>query len=206
MLRQPSIFVFILVLTVPLAAQEKETIFEDKFEGRLKEGWVWKRENPKGYRFVRSKLEVLMEPFADQEARNVLSRLSPNRKSGTYQIELQFDAEMPFENQFQQVGIFWMQDEKVVFKFVREMIDGNVYIFPGKIPIEGESTFLRLTVSGDNVVAEFKTKEDGEYKPAFEGKLPTYAEGESVGIQCWHGPAKKEHWVKLRRFLIFKHK
>lgn len=206
MLRYCFTIAILFMLTTSLVAQEKETIFEDCFDGQLKEGWAWKRENPKGYRFVKNTLEVLMEPFADHEARNVLFRPSPNRKTGVYQIELMFDTQLPFENQYQQVGLFWMQDEKVVFKFVREMIDGNVYIFPGKIPVEGETTFLRLTVSGDNIVTEFKTKEDGEYKPAFEGKLPTYTEGECVGIQCWHGPAKREHWIKLKRFGIFKQK
>ncbi len=196
-------FLFCLI-TVSIQAQEKEPLFEDQFEGQLKEGWVWHRENPKGHRFVRNTLEVLMEPFADKEAKNVLIRPAPDRKTGAYQIELQIDTPDQFENQYQQVGIFWMQGENVVFKFVRELIDGEIYIFPGKIPVKGENTFLRLTVSGDHVVAEFKTKADEEYKPAFEGKLPEHAEGEKVGIQCWHGPAKKEHWIKLKRFRIFK--
>ena len=122
----------LIMLTASLAAQEKEIIFEDKFEGQLKDGWTWKRVNPKGYRFVRNTLEILMEPFADKETRNVLSRQAPNRKLGTYQIELQIDTPTPFENQYQQVGIFWTQGENVIFKFVREMIDGDIYIFPGK--------------------------------------------------------------------------
>ena len=204
MLRKIILFVLLLLPSVLLAAQENEPIFEDQFEGQLKEGWCWHRENPKGYRFVRNTLEVLMEPFADREARNVLLRPAPDRKTGTYQIELQIDTPTPFENQYQQAGIYWTRDENVIFKFVREMIDGEIYIFPGKIPVKGETTFLRLTVSGDNVVAEYKTEPDGEYLPAFEGKLPAHADGEKVGVQFWHGPSKKEHWVKLKRFRIFK--
>lgn len=204
MLRKIFLLFLFLPMTPSLVAQEKEPLFEDRFEGQLKEGWCWHRENPKGYRFVRNTLEVLMEPFADREARNVLWRPAPDRKGGTYQIELHIDTPIPFENQYQQVGIFWMQEENVIFKFVREMIDGEIYIFPGKIPVKGDNTFLRLTVSGDSVVAEFKTEPDGEYLPAFEGKLPAHADDEKVGVQCWHGPSKKEHWIKLKRFRIFK--
>ena len=200
-----SFLVFFLPMTFSFAQeQERRPFFEDRFEGRLKDGWRWHRENPKGYRFVRNTLEVLMEPFADRDVRNALLRPAPDRKSGTYQIELHIVTPTPFDNQYQQVGIFWTQNENVIFKFVREMIDGEIYIFPGKIPVKGSDTFLRLTVCGDSVIAEFKTEQGGEYLPAFEGKLPTQAENENIGVQCWHGPAKKEYWIKLKRFRIFK--
>ena len=204
MLRMISFVCLFCFMSLPLLAQEKESLFEDKFLGELKEGWSWLRENPKGHRFVDKTLEVLMEPFAGDESRNVLLRSAPDRRKGAYQIELFLETPFAFENQYQQVGIFWMQGEKTVLKFVRERIDGELYVFPGKVPIKGNEIFLRLTASGENVKAEFKTDAEGEYKPAFEGKLPAYEEGEKIGIQFWNGSPDKEHWVKLRHFKIFK--
>ena len=151
MLRMITLGCLFGLMTMPLLAQEKEPLFEDEFQGELKEGWSWLRENPKGHRFVDKTLEVLMEPFAGDESRNVLLRSAPDRRKGTYQIELYLETPFTFENQFQQVGIFWMQGEKVALKFVRELIDGEMYVFPGKVPIQGREMFLRLTVSGENI-------------------------------------------------------
>jgi len=204
MLRIISFVCLFCLMTLPLLAHEKEPFFEDKFQGELKEGWSWLRENPKGHRFVDKTLEVLMEPFSGDESRNVLLRSAPDRRAGAYQFELSLETPFAFENQYQQVGLFWMQGEKTALKFVREFIDGELYVFPGKVPIKGNEIFMRLTVNGENVKAEFKTDAKDEYKPAFEGKLPTYNEGEKIGIQCWHGLPDKEHWVKLRHFKIFK--
>jgi len=203
------VFIFILFLLGPtlyVAAQDVPIDFEEKFEGNLKEGWTWTRETPTAKRFVENKLEILMEPFADKEAKNILLRKAPKRlASQPYAVELKFRCQKPFVKQYQQVGIFWVQNDQVVFKFVREMIDGQIYVFPGKIPVSGDEINLKVVVNGENVVAEFQPEGETGYHRAFEGKLPAPTENEQVGIQCWHGSENEECWVRFKRFRIFKH-
>jgi hypothetical protein len=180
--------------------------FEEKFDGTLKDGWIWVRENPKAKRFLQNTLEILMEPFGDNEARNVLLRKAPKRGgSQSYAVELKFRSHKPFSRQYQQAGIFWVQNGQTVFKFVREMIDGQVYVFPGKIPVSGNEITLKVIVNGENVVAEFQTEGETAYRRAYEGKLPAVTDNEQVGIECWHGTHEEENWIQLRRFRIFKH-
>ena len=46
----------------------------------------------------------------------------------------------------EQVGINWYSGDKPVFKLVKELIDGDVYVIPGKCPVADEPIRLRLTV------------------------------------------------------------
>ena len=63
----------------------------------------------------------------------------------------------------------------------RFRIDGKVYVFPGKKPMDAKTVQLRLVVDGDKVVAQYRPDAQGEFLTAFEGPLPK-PDGDQVGV------------------------
>ena len=103
--------------------------------------------------------------------------------------------------QFEQVGITWYAGGKPVFKLVKELIDGDVYIIPGKCPVADEPVRLRLTVDGAHWKAEYKPESAEAFATAAEGDLPA-PDGDQVSLQCYNGPEDAEHWVRFEDFAI----
>ena len=186
----------------PVNAQE--VVFEDRFEGNLKPGWVWLRDNPIARRFANNALEIQVEPFAENEARNVLVRPADFLGKGTFRIETQLTCVDHPCTQFQQGGIYWLQNGRVVFKVVQELVDGKLYIFPGKIPVDAETVNLRIICNGDNISAEYSQNGESSYRRIYEGKLNVSA-SDQVGLQCWHGPSgDKKPWMRFHYFRIIR--
>ncbi len=202
-------FFAILILLLPssavMSADEFVPVFEEPFDGELKPGWSWLRESPEKWRIVDGGLEILMEPEHGNDARNVLWRKAPDRRCGIWAIEVTLTSKSDPTQQYEQTGIYWMQDGRLVFKFVKERIDGELYVFPGKKPMEAKTVQLRLVVDGEKVTAQYRPDGKGEFLTAFEGPLPP-ANTDQVGIQCWHGPKDAEHWIRFDDFRILKKK
>ena len=202
-------FVFLLVAsTSSLRAQE--IVFEDRFEGQLKPGWVWLRENALGRRFVNNALEIFFEPFGDNEARNVLSRplnffrWRDGKAEGSYRVETKCSFLEKPTAQHQQCGLYWLQNDRVVFKLVYACVDGKTCIFPGKVPVEAKSVKLRLTVVGQNVVAEYCCDGESSFRRVYEGRLDV-GPNDRVGVQCWNGPRdNKTQWARFEYFRVEK--
>jgi hypothetical protein len=62
---------------------------------------------------------------------------------------------------------------------------------------------LRLIVSKDQYVAQFRLEAKGEFQTAASGKLAAGAD-EKVSIQCYQGPADPEHWMRFSDFKIIR--
>lgn len=185
----------------PVAAEE--VIFQDTFTGRLGEGWYWLRENPGYWRFGEKGLEIRIEPGVATTVKNALVRPAPNRAEGTFAIEVTVNNLSPLTNQYEQAGITWYVDGKPVFKLVKELVDGVVCIIPGKKPVPDKPVRLRLVVSRDRFVAQYRPEGAEEFLVAAEGALPPPSNDE-VSIQGYHGPADAEHWVRFEDFRIIK--
>lgn len=198
-----TLFFFFLILGGAFA--QESVVFEDDFNGNLKQGWAWRQGNPEGRRFAGGGLEIEVEPFAEGEARNVLVRPVDFRGKGVFRVETKLTCLDKPEAQFQQGGLYWMQNGRVVFKLVHEFVDGKMYIFPGKIPVESTSVNLRIISNGDDIVAEFANDGESSYRRIYEGKLPK-CDSDEIGVQCWHGPKDraKPHWVRFQNFRIVK--
>lgn len=195
---------FVLFLTVH-NVYAQTVVFEENFEEKLKDGWSWIREVPGKWKIHEKGLEIQMLPQADKEAKNILIRDVPDRNEGTLIFETKLSNKQTPKVQFQQAGLFLMQGDNLVFKFVKEMIDGEIFVFPGKIPLKTNVVHLRLIVNGENVTAEFKPEGEEKYRCAFEGKIPPInKEKERISLQCWHGPENEEHWVRFENFRIMK--
>ena len=97
-------------------------------------------------------------------------------------------------------------DGKPVFKLVKELVDGKVVVWPGAAPDPGQMVRLRVVVSADSFVAQYKPvgadgKAEGEWRTAEKGKLPP-PRNDQISLQCYHGPKNAEHWVRFSDFAI----
>jgi len=195
----------VLLLLGGAAAQEPQTVFEDRFEEKLGEGWSWLRENKDAWRIREGALEIRVEPGAAHSVKNALLRKAPDRKEGRYAIEVTVTNLSVPTQQYEQAGITWYVDGKPVFKFVKELVDGKRRIVvPGTlVPMESDTVQLRLVVKGDSYVAQYRPEAGGEYRAAGEGKLPPQGE-DQVSLQCYHGPPDKEHWFRFDDFRVLK--
>jgi hypothetical protein len=193
----------LLAFAAAARGAEPEVVFEDRLQGKLGEGWDWLRENPKAWRHSGKGLEVRVEPGLADTVKNALVRKAPDRSQGKYAIEVTAEFTAAPSQQYEQAGLTWYQGNKPVFKLVHELIDGKTYVIPGKKPTEARVMQLRLVVTKDQYVAQFRPDGKGEFQTAASGKLAA-GEDEKVSIQCYNGPAEAEHWVRLSDFRILK--
>ena len=199
-------FVFLLLFHVFVCSAETK-IFEDPFREKLQDGWTWLREVPEDWRVTKEGLEIKMipTPDTDRDVRNILFRKPPKITDGNFTITVELKASQPYGTQYQQAGIYWMQGDRYRVKFVMEMIDDKLCVFPGNKPLETEHVVLRLLVEGNTAVAEFQPNATGEFQEAFRRELPERDDNtDRIGLQCWHGPADKETWIRFSNFSITK--
>ena len=88
-----------------------------------------------------------------------------------------------------------------MFKLVKELIDGDLYIIPGKVPMASKKVQLRLVVTADAFEAQFRPDGKGEFRTAAKGPLPPPGD-DGVSIQCYNGPPDAEHWIRFDDFRI----
>ena len=182
-------------------AAEPEVLFEDRFDGKLAEGWTWLRENPDTWRIREGALEIRVEPGVADTVKNALVRPAPDRRQGAFAVEVTVSNLSAPKQQYEQAGITWYVAGKPVFKVVKELIDGDIWIIPGKKPVTDVPIRLRMVVRGDQWTAQYKPEGEAEYLTAAEGKLPPQNE-DQVSIQCYHAPPEGEHWMRFEDFRI----
>ena len=199
---KPILFPLALVVLLGMASAT-QTVFEDRFEGRLDPGWSWLRENPGAWRLRDGALEIRVEPGVADTVKNALVREASDRSLGTYAIEVVVTSTARPTQQYEQAGITWYCGGKPVFKLVKELIDGDLYIIPGKVPMASESVRLRLTVTADTFKAEFQPDGKGDFLTAASGSLPA-PDNDRVSIQCYNGPPEGEHWIRFDDFRVVK--
>ncbi|MBN1803680.1 MAG: DUF1080 domain-containing protein [Sedimentisphaerales bacterium] len=178
-----------------------KVIFHDKFDGRLGDGWKWLRENPDAWRFREGALEIRVQPGLAHNVKNALVRPAPDRSRGKYAIDVTVTNLTEPVRQYEQAGITWYSNNEPVFKLVKELVDGELMIIPGRKPMTSRTVQLRLIVTRDSYVAQFRPDAGGEFQTAAVGKLPEQA-GDKVSIQCYNGPADAEHWIRFDDFQI----
>jgi len=163
--------------------------------------WSWLREKSNHWRLNNEGLEIRVEPGLADSVINALMISAPDRKSGRYSIEVSVSNITPPTEQYEQIGITWYIDEKPVFKLVKELIDGDLYIIPGRCPIPDTTIHLRLTVDDKSWQAAYKIKENDEFLIADQGELPSQGH-DHISLQCYNGPEDEEHWVRFENFRV----
>jgi hypothetical protein len=186
----------VLIRIIKGQVSQEPVIFEDSFEGKLDKGWSWLRENPKTWRIRDGGLEICGEPGAAHNVKNALVRKAPDRSKGKFAVDVTVTNHTVPTQQYEQAGITWYNNGKPVFKLVKERVDGQLMIIPGRKPMSSKSVQLRLIVDKDSFVAQFRPDGKGEFQTAAEGKLPPPL-NDQVSIQCYHGPKDAEHWIRF---------
>ncbi len=200
--RTLGVVVAVLLAAGALAAPPKP-VFEDRFEGRLAEGWKWIREDSAAWRLAEGGLEVRLQPGDAGTVKNALVRRAPDRSQGKYAVGVVLTSLAPPTRQYEQAGITWYHAGKPVFKLVKELVDGQLCIIPGKKPMTVGKVELRLVVTADTWTAQYRPNAEGEFQTAASGTLPPPGEDE-VSLQGYHGPADAEHWVRFDDFRVEK--
>lgn len=185
----------------PVNADKQEVIFEDGFDGKLAAGWSWIGGDKAKHRVTNKGVEVHHQSF-----QTGLKRELPSRAKGAFAVEVTLTSLSAPKQQYEQAGLMWFIDGKTKFKFVKERIDGDLYMYPGKKPMTTATVQMRLEVRGEAFTALYQPDGKGEYKEAFSGKLPAAEAGkkEVIGLICFHGPQDAEHWIRWDGFRIVK--
>jgi hypothetical protein len=194
-------FVTLLLSVLVSSATAQEVVFEDSLKGPLAEGWSWLRENPEAWRFRDNALEIRVQPGDANSVKNALVRPAPDRSKGTYVIDVTVTVTRPLTQQYEQAGITWYHNGKPVVKLVKELVDGDLVVIPGRRPMTNDTVQLRLVVSADKYVAQFRPDAKGDFQAAGAGALPPPGQ-DQVSIQCYHGPPNAEHWIRFQNFRI----
>ena len=179
-------------------------------DGKLKEGWTWRRENRTGWRVRDSVLEIRVEPGnmwgPANDAKNLLVRgIAPNT-----QVSITM-SNKPTE-QYEQVDLTWYYDDSHMVKIGQEMVDGKLSIVMGReekdrtrtiaiIPIEAFELELRLAVTNNIIRGTFRPAGSSQWREAGSCDLPVHGEPH-VAIQCYQGSANAEHWARIPDFTI----
>lgn len=179
----------------------EQLIFEDHFDGKLDENWFWLRENPGKWRFANGGLEIQVEPGVADTVKNALVRPAPDRNAGAFAIEVTVTNHTIPTQQYEQAGITWYRDGKAIVKEVKERIDGDLYVFPGKKPLSEPSVRLRLVVTATSWEAQYRLVDETTFRSAATGELPPPGE-DQVSLQCYNGPPDEAHWIRFEDFCI----
>lgn len=190
-------------ICVTMLAAEPQLVFEDRFDGKLAEGWTWLREDTNAWRLHEGGLEIRVQPGDANSVKDALVRQAPDRRQGRFAIEVTVrNAKRPVR-QFEQAGITWYHEGKPVFKLVKELVDGQLMIIPSRKPMTNDAVQLRLVVSADSWTAQFRPDGQGDFITAESGKLPPPGD-DQVSLQCYHGPPDAEHWIRFDDFRILR--
>jgi regulation of enolase protein 1 (concanavalin A-like superfamily) len=195
----------VLLLPAALPAAEPKVLFEDRFDGKLADGWTWLRENPKAWRLREGALEIRVEPGGAGTVKNALVRKAPDRSKSKYAFEVTVTALAQPTRQYEQAGLTLYHDGTPVFKLVKERVDGQLYIVaaPNKVLMPTDTVQLRLVVAADNFEAQYRTSGKGAFKTVTKGKLPAPGNDE-ISVQCYNGPPDAEHWFRFENFRVLK--
>ena len=180
---------------------EENVLFEDQFEAELADGWNWLRESHEYWRLKDGALEICVQPGVAQNVKNALLRKAPDRSKGRYAIELTVTNLTEPTQQYEQAGITWYHNDKPVFKLVKELVDGQLKIIPGHKPMDARTVQLKLIVSADKWVAQYRPDAKGEFLTAATGSLPPPGK-DQVSIQCYNGPPNAELWIRFDDFRV----
>jgi hypothetical protein len=198
-----ALFFGSLIFWLAALAADSPVVFEDRFTGKLAEGWTWLRENQDAWRLRDNALEIRVQPGLAETVKNALLRKAPDRSQGKYAVEVTVTNIRKPTQQYEQAGITWYHDGKPVFKLVKELVDGQLMIIPGRKPMTNDTVQLRLIVTEDSFTAQYRPDAQGEFQTAATGKLPPPGD-DQVSIQCYHGPPDIEHWIRFDDCRILK--
>lgn len=198
----------ILLAAIRKLLRADELLFYDEFNGQLKDGWSWVRENKSGWRMGRGALEIRVEPGnmwgPANDAKNVLVRELPQSDTP---LEISVTVSNQPTEQYEQVDLVWYYDDSHQVKIGQERVDGKLTIVMGReekdrtrtlaiIPIEALTVELRLIADGKTIRGAFRPAGAEEWREAGSCDLPVRGLPK-LALECYQGPAQTERWARI---------
>lgn len=201
-----------VVALAPIAAwSEEHVLYTADFEDTLEADWEWLREDPADWRLVDGALEIRSRPGLADTARNVLRLEVPQHHE---EEVLAFEVTVTFTTapteQYEQAGLTWYADEAPVFKLVHERIDGELFIIPGRHPMEPMQVRLRLEVNIEtgwlrafyrDLPTDDEEAEETDWELAVEQEVEI-GERNHIALVTYHGPEDSDHWMRFSDFRV----
>jgi regulation of enolase protein 1 (concanavalin A-like superfamily) len=179
---------------------------------------MWVREDRSGWRVTTNGLEVLVQPGnmwgSQNNARNILVRRLPEGADG--QLELAVTVENRPTHQYEQANLVWYYDDSHMVKIGQELVDGQLSIVMGReeadqcrtiaiIPLASDRVRVRFVHKAGKLEGSFQLPGSSEWQPAGECTVPAPKSGVAkASLQFYQGPSDREHWAKVREFMIRK--
>ena len=195
----------------------RQPLFEDKFDGKLADGWTWVREDKKAWRVdadglhVRNQFGTLWGKGND--ARNVLLRALPEAPGSVLAVDVTVQQK-PVINA-EQAGVIYHLDDDHYVKLIFEALEGKSWIVmarevggegnvAGKIPLPNVAPRLRMLVTPDGLRGQFLGK-DGRWEDVGKCDFPgdeAARKTARVGLVCHGGQYEVERWARFNDFHI----
>lgn len=197
-------------LALALLLPQDKVLLEEKFAGKLSEGWTWVREDAAGWKIDGGALRIKAQPgkiwYKTKTAKNVLVRKLPAAGTAEAPVSLEVTVESAPEVNAEQCGLYLYFDDANFVKIIREHVKGRTHVvmvreqknLPEPVPAKEEAASpvrLRLTWAGAKVSGAYKTA--GDWVAVGEVELPAGASGGSVGLASHGGAADADRWAKF---------
>jgi hypothetical protein len=194
-------------------AQDK-VLIEEKFAGKLPDGWSWLREDPAGWK-LEGGLKIKAQPgkiwYKSKTAKNVLVRRLPEKGTAEAPVTVEVTVDSSPEANSEQCGLYLYFDETNFVKIIREHLKGKTNVMMVKElkgipepqhPKEEATSPVRLQLvwSGAKVSGAYKTS--GDWIPVGEVDCPQPDGSASVALACHGAPADAERWATFRELRI----
>jgi regulation of enolase protein 1 (concanavalin A-like superfamily) len=202
----------VLSIALVLLAASDAPLFEDRFDGKLADGWSWVREDKGDWNVKDGTLRIRATPGnlweAENTARNLLLRAAPQGKKSFAAEVTVTHAPVTFA---EQAGLLWYRDDDNYVKLMKEFYDGKTSVVlaaeqAGKAVYResacpAETVTFRLTVAGDEVLGEYRAGGAREWTTV--GKLPFKpGDGARIGLNAHHAPSGTQRWAVVQEFRL----
>ena len=201
--------------TLALVLLAQDVSFEEKFAGKLSDGWTWVREDAAGWKVDGGALRIKAQPgtiwYKKNDAKNLLIRKLPSAGTDAAPIAIEVTVDNAPVVNAEQCGLLLYVDDSNYVKLIRECNKGKPGIvlareskgIPESIPPREEPTgpvHLKLVWSGGRVAGSYKAAGDwvalGDYD-APDGDV-------KVALAAHGAPADADRWASFTSFKISK--
>ena len=166
------------------AAEPRETtVFQEKFDPKLTDGWSWVRELPSAWKLDGGALVLTVQPGYlhpyKPEGHNVLLRAHPENLGNHWAVVVRLDSDPT--KQFEHAGVLLYWDDGNYISLFRESLDGKSKLqmvttknaSPRYAVVDNDAhpVWLRLVVHGDEVTSQFRASEKDSWQTVGKSKV-----------------------------------
>ena len=209
-----------LILLGLLLLQEKP-LFEEKFDGKLSDGWAWVREDAAAWKLEGGALKIKAQEgtifYKKNTAKNMLFRASPAAGTEAEPVAAELSVSSDPAVNGEQAGLLLYVDDGNYVKLVREFDkpkdgDGRIAAvmlreskgIPEPFQKKAEAPArLRLVWAGSKVTGQYRTAEGKEWVTVATVDAPA-GENPRFGLCANGAPADADRWATLKDVRILK--